>query len=262
MIIVTGSNGFIGKHFIDDLQKKGKDVLKIDKENLKDFRSSFKEWPKVDLIIHQGALSDTTQSSIKNMYKFNVEWTEWLFNKAKEHKIITKYASSASVYGNQQTTVNPLNYYAISKLIIDIWVKDNLKYFDFIQGFRYFNVYGEGEEVKGNQASPISKFTIEAKTTGKIKIFDGSENFLRDFVHVSDVVDIVLNNKKPSGIYDLGTSKPISFLDVANNVVKKYGGEIVKIPFPDNLIGKYQTYTCAKEEWAGYKFKTVKEYLR
>ena len=69
------------------------------------------------------------------------------------------------------------------------------------------------------------------------------------------------NKSKPSGIYDLGTSNPTSFQEVAELVAKKYDGTIEYIPFPEHLEGKYQTYTCAKKEW-DHEFITVKEYLQ
>ncbi len=132
-----------------------------------------------------------------------------------------------------------------------------------IQGFRYFNVYGDGEDHKGNQASPVSKFTKEIRETGELNLFEGSDKFLRDFVCVDDIVDIVLNNDAPSGIYDIGTGNPISFQEVAELVAKKENGKINTIPFPDHLVGKYQTYTCADMSWLkNYNFKSVAEYLQ
>ena len=122
--------------------------------------------------------------------------------------------------------MNPLNQYAISKLQIDYTVLDNIDKFPLIQGFRYFNVYGSGEENKGDQASPVSKFTKQIKETGKLKLFEGSDKFFRDFICVDDLVNVVLNNENPSGIYDLGTSNPVSFQHVAECVARKYNGEI------------------------------------
>ena len=69
-----------------------------------------------------------------------------------------------------------------------------------------------------------------------------------------------MNNNAPSGIYDLGTGKPISFQEVADLVIKKEGGDIEYIPFPDHLKDKYQTYTCADNNF-DYEFKTVEQYL-
>jgi len=268
MIILTGSEGFIGKKFLEKLS--GKTVIEVEKRNSWHFRQSFNQWQKVELILHQGAISDTTCTNLQAFHHFNVEFTEWLCQQAIKHQIPMKYASSASVYGNQlrlnhritpNGIINPLNYYAISKVISDYWVQDHMDEFKLIQGFRYFNVYGEGEDHKEDQASPIHKFAKQIKETGKLKLFEESEHFWRDFVCVDDVVDIVLNNDKPSGIYDLGTSNPITFQEVGELVAEKYNGTIEYIPFPEHLEGKYQDYTCAKKEW-DYKFTTVKEYLQ
>jgi len=86
--------------------------------------------------------------------------------------------------------------------------------------------------------------------------------FFRDFICVDDVVEIVLNNDKSSGIYDLGTSDAITFKYVADCVAEKYNGEIEIVPFPDHLVGKYQEFTCAKREWGDYKFIKMWNYLK
>ena len=259
MIIVTGSKGFIGQNFLKAL--KDKEIKEVEKNDSWHFRQSFKDWNKVELILHQGAISHTTSTNLQALQHFNVEFSQWILQQAIKYQIPIKYASSASVYGHTLTDMNPLNYYAISKLTVDYWIQDHINEFSFIQAFRYFNVYGEGEENKGDQASPISKFTKQVKEDGKIKLFEGSDKFLRDFVFVDDVVDIVLNNDKPSGFYDLGTSNPTSFQEVGELIAKKYDGTIECIPFPEYLKDKYQKYTCAKKEW-DYKFTTIKEYLQ
>ena len=260
MIILTGSEGFIGKNFLKLL--KDEEIVEVEKNNAQDFCKNFTEWSKVKLIIHQGAISSTTCTDIELLINTNVAFTEWLFKRAIKYKIPVKYASSASVYGNTSDTINPLNYYAITKVITDYWVQDNIDRFKLIQGFRYFNVYGDGEDHKGDQASPVHKFTKQIKDTGALKLFEGSDKFLRDFICVDDVVNIVFNNDKPSGIYDLGTSNPTSFQEVGELVAKKYNGTIEYIPFPEHLEGKYQEYTRAKKEWGSYKFKTVEDYIK
>ena len=259
MIIVTGSKGFIGQNFLKAL--KDKEIKEVEKNDSWHFRQTFNDWNKVELILHQGAISHTTSTNLQALQHFNVEFSQWILQQAIKYQIPIKYASSASVYGHTLTDMNPLNYYAISKLTVDYWIQDHINEFSFIQAFRYFNVYGEGEENKGDQASPISKFTKQVKEDGKIKLFEGSDKFLRDFVFVDDVVDIVLNNDKPSGFYDLGTSNPTSFQEVGELIAKKYDGTIECIPFPEYLKDKYQKYTCAKKEW-DYKFTTIKEYLQ
>ena len=263
-IILTGYDGFIGQNFRERLEKEGKEIVRVERSNSWHFRNTFHDWRNVELIIHQGAISDTTCTNLQAIHNFNVDFSEWLFKEAIDYQIPVKYASSASVYGNQLGIISPLNYYSISKLVMDYWVTDHLDEFSFIQGFRYFNVYGnyEEEKLKRDQSSPISKFIHQAKEDKVIKLFANSDKALRDFVCVDDVVEIVLNNDRDSGIYDLGTSKPVSFQQVADCVCECYTATIEYIPFPDHLTGKYQFYTCAKDEWGDYRFKTVQEYVK
>ena len=259
MIILTGNNGFIGKAFENKLNHK--DLYRVEAEGAFKFLEEYEEWDKVELILHQGAISSTIETDVDKIYRYNIDFSIKLFEKAIEYQIPVKYASSASVYGQMEQIINPLNYYALSKVAVDYWVKDHITEFKSIQGFSYFNVYGEGEEHKGNQASPVSKFAKQIEETGKLKLFEGSDKFLRDFICVDDIVNVVLDNDKPSGIYDLGTSNPVSFQKVADCVIKKYNGEIEYVPFPEHLKGKYQDYTCAKKEWGDYSFITVEDYL-
>ncbi len=259
MIILTGNEGFIGRAFEKKLDLEN--TYRVAQAGAFPFLEDYEDWDKVELIIHQGALSSTVETDLNKIHKYNVDFSIKLFEKAIEHQIPVKYASSASVYGGTQNEINPLNYYAISKLQVDYWVRDNMDKFKSIQGFRYFNVYGDGEEKKGDQASPVSKFTKQIKETGRLKLFKGSTNYFRDFICVEDIVNIVLDNNKPSGIYDLGTSDPVSFEQVAEWVAAKYNGKIEHIPFPPHLKNKYQGYTCAKKEWDDYSFITVEEYL-
>ena len=260
MIILTGYNGFIGNAFAKKLDEDN--LYRVERDGVDLFLRDYEDWDNVELIIHQGAISSTVETDLNKIHKYNVDFSIQLFEKAIEHQIPVKYASSASVYGsNKEDEINPLNYYAISKVQVDYWVLDNIDRFKSVQGFRYFNVYGEGEDNKGDQASPVSKFAKQIKETGKLKLFEGSDSFYRDFICVDDIVDIVLNNDKPSGIYDLGTSDPVSFQHVAECVAHRYNGEIEYIPFPVHLNNKYQRYTCANKEWGDYKFITVEEYL-
>lgn len=263
MIILTGYKGFIGQNFCESLDME--DVYRVEMDGAFQFIEEYKEWDKVELIIHQGAISSTVETDINKIHKYNVEFTLKLFEKAIEYQIPVKYASSASVYGNTLTsTINPLNYYAISKVQIDYWVQQNINKFKLIQGFRYFNVYGnhECDKVKQNQSSPVSKFINNIRTQGKVQLFEGSNEMLRDFVYVGDIVDIVLNNDLKSGIYDLGTGNPVSFQYVAELLTNKLGGNIEYIPFPKHLKGKYQYYTCAKMDYIKYyDFTTVEDYV-
>ena len=116
-----------------------------------------------------------------------------------------------------------------------------------VQGFRYFNVHGPQEGHKGDQASPYHKFTQQAKETGVIKLFENSDQYRRDFVPVSYVVDIHQQffNVKESGIWNIGLGIAKSFQEVAEEVAAEHNARIEYIPMPENIAKQYQRYTCA-----------------
>jgi ADP-L-glycero-D-manno-heptose 6-epimerase len=255
MNIITGHKGFIGSN----LTKVIDNYVGVEINDCFEFLENFDDWKNVNCIYHIGAISDTTETNTNRLYTYNVDFTIRLFERAIQYDIPVKYASTAAVYGNSNI-LNPLNQYAASKVLVDLWVQDHLHHFNFIQGFRFFNVYGHGEDHKKSQASPINQFIKQVKDTGQIKIFEGSEVFERDFVCVDDVCNIVKNNRNSSGIYDVGTGRPVSFKNIALLIKDLFGGEIVEIPFPQKLKGRYQYYTCARQHF-NYNYKNVKDWL-
>jgi ADP-L-glycero-D-manno-heptose 6-epimerase len=251
--LVTGAAGFIGSNLADKLSNKL--CCDIDKPGMYDPASALKilEAGGVDVVYHLGAISSTTETSLSKISYHNIHFSSQLLDICIERNIPFIYASSASVYGlgkfgfSECTQMTPLNYYAISKASFDTFAKrkmldhPNAK----IVGLRYFNVYGHNEDHKEDMASPVHKF-LEQSKTGNIKIFEGSENFKRDFVHVDDAVDITKDAKDfKSGIYNVGTGVSRTFLEVAEIISSLTNAKIEEIPFPDHLIGKYQDFTCS-----------------
>jgi|TARA_R110001583_G_scaffold5598_25_gene30187 ADP-L-glycero-D-manno-heptose 6-epimerase len=269
--LVTGAAGFIGSNIVKkfgsnciccDLPESG---MKTIKESLGLISSS-----AFDAVFHLGAISSTTETNISLITNNNLQASCDLLEKCIDQEVPFVYASSASVYGvgkngfKEDCISTPLNYYAISKSSFDQFViqkiKDNPEAKIF--GLRYFNVYGNGEDNKGPMASPVHKFLNQANNNKEICVFKGSEFFKRDFIHVDDIVSITLAAPyfEESGIYNVGTGKARSFLDVATAISNLTGAVIKEIPFPDHLIGKYQEFTesdNAKIDSTGYRSKRI-----
>ena len=294
MIVVTGGAGFIGSNIVKGLNEAGEeDILVVDNLskaekhlNLNslsiadyidkdEFLQKLNKFKNVSAIFHQGACSSTTEQDGKYMMSNNYEYSKNLLNYSLENSIDFLYASSASVYGNgdagfveKREAEYPLNVYGFSKFAFDNYVRRVLPQVKSqVLGLRYFNVYGPQENHKGRMASVAFHLFHQLQETGKMKLFEGSGHFRRDFIHVADTVKINLHfyEAKTSGIFNAGTGKARSFADIASTLQSLHGsGEIESIPFPEDLRGKYQEFTEAgldKLRAAGYskEFMSLEE---
>ena len=241
-ILLTGHRGFIGSHMFRALEKHGHHV------SVYDWGDILPSVMEQDWVIHMGAISSTTERDIEKVMAQNYDFTTQLYEACHTFGINFQYASSASIYGlvstfREDAEPDPRTPYAWSKYLTERYIQRH-PMGARAQMFRYFNVYGpEGEEHKGSQASPYAQFKRQAETTGRIRVFEGSEGFLRDFVPVSKIVETHLKflDVKESGVWNVGTGQPRSFMDVA----KEFNVPISTIPMPEILKDSYQKYTCA-----------------
>lgn len=242
-ILVTGYKGFIGGHMYRSLIEQGHEVDGYE------FGDVYPTVYKYDWIVHIGAISSTVERNVDKVMSQNYDFTTTLYDEARHFGVNFQFSSSASVYGlvstfREDAPVDPRNPYAWSKYMVERYITKHPPAKSWAQCFRYFNVYGpEGEEHKGDQASPHSKFKRQAELADRVKVFEGSTKYLRDFIQVDDVVQIQQKflDIPANGIYNIGTGKAQSFLDVA----KKYSSKIVEVPMPEVLKSNYQEYTCA-----------------
>lgn len=245
-ILVTGHKGFIGQNMVKALEADGHEVIGYE------WGEEFYSLYKVDQVIHLGAISSTTFDDIPQILDQNYYFTIDLLKECNARKTPIQIASSASLYGINNKTFHendklyPRTPYAWTKLLCEDYIKRaiwNMK----VQVFRYFNVYGPNEDHKGSQASPFHQFEKQAKETGVIKVFQNSEAYFRDFVHVDKVIDVHKKffDVKESGIWNVGTGHCTSFMRVAIDIAEKYNAKIETIPMPKSLVGNYQHYTKA-----------------
>jgi ADP-L-glycero-D-manno-heptose 6-epimerase len=274
MIIVTGGAGFIGSNLVKGLNDQGvDDILVVDNLsnaakhlNLNgvciadymdkgDLLEALESLPKIEAIFHQGACSSTTESDGRYMMKNNYEYSKALLHFATVRNVPFIYASSAAVYGNgddgfveERRCEYPLNVYGFSKFAFDDYVRSHRAELRApVVGLRYFNVYGPQENHKGRMASVAFHLFQQLRRGENMKLFEGSDTFKRDFVHVEDCVAVNLHflASGASGIYNCGTGQARTFGDIARVLKERIGGELETIPFPADLVGKYQAFTEA-----------------
>jgi len=269
--LITGANGFIGSNLAAAIP----DSLLCDINNNKMYPpdEAIKNITagNVTVVYHLGAISATTETDIALISKTNIEFPSRLLEASLEAQIPFVYASSASVYGlgtngfKEDCELTPLNYYAISKASFDMFVRQ--KIIDNpdakIIGLRYFNVYGHNEDHKGDMASPVHKFLEQARIAGTIKVFEGSENYYRDFIHISDVIELTQAAVNfASGIYNIGTGQSRSFANVAAEIAQLTNSQIKEISFPEHLKGKYQEFTCSDNKLISSEYRKIYTTLR
>tara|TARA_B110000503_G_scaffold12801_1_gene17443 strand:- start:34672 stop:35487 length:816 start_codon:yes stop_codon:yes gene_type:complete len=247
-ILVTGHKGFIGSNLALYLQSQGHEV-----EGWEYIKNSIPDPSSYDWVIHLGAITSTTFTDVDQIIEQNLEYSLRLLQACDMLGTNFQYASSASVYGTtdhftENCPLFPQSPYAWSKYLFDRFVTQHANDFSvLVQGFRYFNVYGQGEDHKGEQASPYTKFIRQAKEDGVIELFEGSKDYKRDFVCVEDVCKVheKMLTVDQAGIFNVGTGTATSFQEIANTVAYKYNAGINYIPMPDNIKLQYQKYTCA-----------------
>jgi len=230
----------------------------------------------VEAIFHQGACSDTTERDGHYMMENNYQVTVELFEWAQRHRVPFIYASSAAVYGPGPVYVEalenerPLNVYGYSKFLFDQRLRARLDRLTApAVGLRYFNVYGPHEQHKGRMASVAFHNMNQFLAHKQVKLFGGWDGYedggqMRDFISVDDVVSVnlhFLDHPTTSGIFNCGSGRAQPFNDVASSVVNALRvvqgqtplslGELVQeghlqyVAFPQDLKGRYQSYTQA-----------------
>ncbi len=286
MIVVTGAAGFIGSYLCEVLNAKGfnnlilvDDFSKQEKianhENLNSYekieRSKFISWlnlteETIDFIFHLGARTDTTEFKWEILEELNLTYSKAIWQLCASKNIPLVYASSAATYGNGEFGYDdnteildklvPLNPYGDSKNEFDKWVIKQDIQPPFWAGLKFFNVYGPREYHKGRMASVIFHAFNQIQEKGEMKLFrshnpeytDGGQ--LRDFIYVKDIANVCLflmNEKPTSSIYNLGSGKARTFLDLALATFKALdkSPKISFIDTPEDIRDKYQYFTEA-----------------
>ena len=282
IIIVTGGAGFIGSHLIEELNHRGReDILLVDdltdprklqnintlkfqdyvdKSKFIELLGFLLENKMVERIYHLGAESSRFCEDGKYLMENNYQYTCNIMDLCHLHKIPLVYASSAAVYGQSEKQDDdsddyiPESYYALSKLQADRYSRKFVTHDqDQIIGLRFFNVFSEGkhEQHKDNMKSALCWMSEQYEKNGVIKLFAGSKEIKRDFVHVTNAVQMIINamTKGKSGVYNVGSETAKSFYDMAADVLEKEfstdESNIKYISMPEDIAQGYQKFTEA-----------------
>lgn len=289
MIIVTGAAGFIGSCLLAELQAQGyTDLVAVDDFTRPDKlpnlegknlsgridRREFFSWldaneNQVQFIFHLGARTDTTEFDKAVFDELNVHYSQQVWRRCVAYGIPLVYASSAATYGAGELgytddeslvpRLKPLNPYGESKNEFDRWALQQEGKPYFWAGLKFFNVYGPNENHKGRMASVVFHAFNQIRDSGGMKLFrshkpeykDGEQ--LRDFVYVKDVCAVcvfLMESRKNSGLYNLGSGRARTFLDLARSTFEAMGKEerITFVDTPVDIRDKYQYFTEARME--------------
>ena len=290
MIIVTGAAGFIGSALVGELLREGwQDIVAVDdfsrmgkvpnlegkKLTARVERSEFFTWldaneKLVQFIFHLGARTDTTEFDKSIFDELNVRYSQRMWEACVKYGIPLVYASSAATYGDGELgyddadptlpyRLKPLNPYGDSKNEFDKWALAQERKPFFWAGLKFFNVYGPNEYHKSRMASVVFHAFNQIQANGGMKLFrshrpdykDGEQ--LRDFVYVKDVCAVcmfLMQHRKNSGLYNLGSGTARTFLDLARATFTALGKpeNIAFIDTPADIRDKYQYFTEARME--------------
>lgn len=229
--------------------------------------------PQLDAVIHMGAISATTAMDADLVYDVNVTFSTQLWDWCSRHAVPFIYASSAATFGDGAAgfdddaslaglaQLHPLNAYGWSKHFFDCRVARRIAAAEPAPpqwvGLKFFNVYGPNEYHKGPMQSVVAQKYPLVASNQPVTLFrshhpdyqDGGQQ--RDFVFVDDCVDVMLwllEHRRVSGLFNLGSGKARSFADLARAIAAAAGqpSRIEFIPTPEAIRPNYQYFTEAR----------------
>ena len=226
----------------------------------------------VAAVIHLGANSSTTATDGDEMVRCNFQFSRRLLDWCAARGVALIYASSAATYGDgaqgfadgltlgELRRLRPLNLYGWSKHQFDLVfaerLANDLPLPPKCIGLKFFNVFGANEYHKGDMRSVLAKNFAAAARGDAVQLFMSHRNDVvdgdqkRDFIHVDDVVDVLLwclDEGPRYGLFNVGTGHATTFRELVEALFAALGRApaIAYVPMPQDLQPRYQYFTEA-----------------
>jgi nucleoside-diphosphate-sugar epimerase len=261
-ILITGVSGFIGRNVAEEALRRGYRVTGIDRRrsglsavefmegDVRDRWRMFEVTRGIDCVVHLAAVTSNVEftNNPGNCYDINVNGLLSVIDAAVRNGCKRfVYASSAAVYVDsfsEDAVIDfskQCNHYAKTKIMNEMVAKS----YEDIYGIRttalrYFNVYGKGENEKGDYASIVALF-LHAQKNGEALVVYGDGEQARDLIDVTDAARITLDvaEKGPHQIYNVGTGIATTYKSIAARIDKDH------VKYVRNPLTSYQYYTRA-----------------
>ena len=239
-ILVTGSRGFVGKNLVEELKRRGADVLtltdhdgrRIDIRDQQRVEGIINEIRNIDIVYHLAAITSVPFSfeNPRETYDVNVLGTLNILELCRSCSAEKMVFASSYVYGQPQYLpidekhpLQPTNPYARSKILgeelcraynTDFGVKCII--------LRPFNIYGVGQGKNFLIPSIIAQLRY-----GKIELKDPEPK--RDFIYISDVIDAYIKAGEFNGdfdVFNIGYGKSYSVKEIVDKIIYLYGKDV------------------------------------
>lgn len=265
-ILVTGGAGFIGSHLVDTLVKDGHQVLVIDdlSTGKKEYVNKQAKLKVLDIsneelaelvsdfspeVIYHLAAQKNVRVSLENPVldaKINILGALNLLDSAIKNKVKKFiFVSTAGIYGDtdilptdEHGPEQPMSPYILNKLTFEKYLvilgQDKIKW----SAVRLANVYGPRQDPQGEAG--VIAILLDNAIKNKTFYVNGDGQQTRDYVYVADIVHALIKFlEQGEGVYNIGTAKETSLLDLIE-VVKEVSGSDLKVVHNEAIVGEVQ----------------------
>jgi len=290
-ILVSGGDGFIGKHLVKSLHNMHNEIIVIDNhitsfvvnnelEFVKHIEKSIEtieleSIEKVDVIFHLASVASPLvyKHDFRNVYNPNVKGTEKLIELAKRDNARLIFTSTSEVYGMlndnltdgegiKETSISishlltDRSIYPTSKKMGEELVKNYINQGGNAVILRLFNVYGPEMDVRNNgYGRVIPNFINGVMKNDVIHIF-GDGNQIRSFIWINDMIDalkLIMTTPDLPVVINIGNSEPVTINELAHIIFDLFGKK--------TLI-EYSEKDIDDPSWRKPNIETIKSHLK